>query len=243
MANKQRVRFQRSPIRTVTGVAFSLVLVAAPVASAAATGEFRPAEDDGTTECRLATGPYQRRVEKYLGLPQDGKQSEEDCTAIRGMQQKYEITPADGYAGLVSYRAAIVDWATAHRTSLTGCPIRSKVVVCVDQSRQLLWVQKKRKITFGPVPARTGMPGHATRNGRHRIYRRVQRFWSHLYPGPMPYSQFFDRGEALHASYRPIFEDPGSHGCVNLRYDDAKALWSMLRIGDGVHVWGTRKGN
>ncbi|WP_063784928.1 L,D-transpeptidase [Streptomyces sp. TP-A0356] len=218
------------------------VLGAVPAASAASTSEVRAFDDGNAVTCRLDPGPYQLQVEKYLGLPQDGKQSESDCAAIQRMQQKYEIDPADGYAGLVSYRAAIVEWATTHKASLTGCPKRSQLVVCIDQARQLLWLQKAGKITFGPVPARTGMPGHRTRNGSHPIYKRVQKFWSHLYDGPIPYSQFFDGGQALHASYRPIFEDPGSHGCVNLRYDDAKALWSILRLGDSVYVWGTRQG-
>ncbi|MFF3907152.1 L,D-transpeptidase [Streptomyces sp. NPDC001848] len=224
-----------------------MTLAVASAPSAASTSEVRPADDttdggDVTPECRLSTGPFQRQVEKYLGLRQDGKQSAKDCATIRKMQQKYEIDPADGYADLVSYRAAVVAWAAAHKKSLTGCPEGPKVVVCVDQNRQLLWVRKRKQIVFGPVPARTGRPGYATRNGRHKIYRRVKDFYSNLFPGSMPYSQFFDRGEALHASYRPIFEDPGSHGCVNLRYDDAKALWSLLRVGDSVHLWGSRKG-
>ncbi|MFJ7423564.1 L,D-transpeptidase [Streptomyces uncialis] len=38
------------------------------------------------------------------------------------------------------------------------------------------------------------------------------------------------------------FEEPGSHGCVNLRHHDAKALWSGLELGDRVYVRGTRTG-
>ncbi len=243
MATKRRARFRWSHFWASAGLIVPLVLAVASGAPAMSASAVVSAEgDDDAGNCRVSTGPYQRQVEKYLGLKQDGKQSTEDCAAIQEMQQTYEISPADGYAGPASYRAAMVDWATTHKASLVGCPKRSRPVVCVDQSHQLLWVQRAGKITFGPVPARTGRPGNRTRNGWHAIYRRVQKFWSNLYVGPMPYSQFFDRGEALHASYRPIFEDPGSHGCVNLRYDDAKALWSVLRIGDSVYVWGRRNG-
>ncbi|MFI9646065.1 L,D-transpeptidase [Streptomyces sp. NPDC052040] len=247
MTEKARVR--RGPGRLVAlavlagSLTGSLVATGAPGAAAAGASGERPRGDGGTEVCRLSTGPYQREVEKYLGLPQDGKQSAEDCAAIRTLQSAYGISPADGYAGLVSRRAAAVDWAVRHPASLTGCSGRTRLVVCVDQSRQLLWVQRGRKVVFGPVPARTGMPGHRTRNGTHPVYRRVVKFWSSLYDAPMPYSQFFDGGQALHASYRPIFEDPGSHGCVNLRYDDAKALWSLLRLGDGVRVFGSRQDN
>lgn len=242
MAKRKRVRPRRIRLWVTAGMALPLALAVTPVSSAARTREVRT-DDDTTTACRLDTGPFQRQVEKNLGLPQDGTQSAEDCAAVRKIQQKYEIDPADGYAGLVTYRASVASWAAAHKKSLTGCPRKPKVVVCVDQARQLLWVRKNKKIVFGPVPARTGKPGYRTRNGSYKIYRRVKDFWSDPFPGPMPYSQFFDRGEALHASVRPIFEDPGSHGCVNLRYDDAKALWSLLHTGDRVYVWGTRNGN
>lgn len=241
MARRKRIPFRWIRIWATAGIAFPMTLAITSAPSAASTPHIRPADDE-KPECRLSTGPFQRQVEMYLGLRQDGEQSAEDCAAIQQMQQKYEIDPADGYAGLISYRAASVTWAAAHKKSLTGCPKAAKIVVCVDQNRQLLWVRKNKKIVFGPVPARTGRPGYLTRNGPHKIYRRVKDFYSTQFPGPMPYSQFFDRGEALHASYRPIFEDPGSHGCVNLRYDDAKVLWSLLRISDSVYLWGTRKG-
>ena len=48
---------------------------------------------------------------------------------------------------------------------------------------------------------------------------------STLYNTPMPFSQFFDRGEALHGVYGDIYESPGSHGCVNLKWMDAERLW------------------
>ncbi|MGV9565378.1 L,D-transpeptidase [Streptomyces sp. NPDC003480] len=242
MAQRSRVRCGHRRLVALAVMAGSLVMTGAPGASAKGAAGVRPPGDGDTPMCRLTAGPFQRQVEKDLDLPQDGEQSEQDCVAIRKLQNTYGISPADGYAGLVSHRAAVVDWATRHKASLTGCAGRSRRLVCVDQTHQLLWVQQDRKIVFGPVPARTGMPGHRTRNGSHRIYRRVEKFWSSLYDAAMPFSQFFDRGQALHASYRPIFEDPGSHGCVNLRYEDARRLWSMLHVGDGVTVWGTREG-
>ncbi|MEW1546124.1 L,D-transpeptidase [Streptomyces tsukubensis] len=196
----------------------------------------------GAAGCDAGTGPYQRQVEAHLGLPADGEQSAADCEAIAAFQRKHEIEPAAGYAGLYTYRAVVWERALAEGDGITGCPDTDGVVVCIDKNRQILWVEKAGKVIFRPVPARTGMPGYATRNGWFEIYRREKEFWSDLYDGPMPFAQFFSGGQALHASYRPVFEDPGSHGCVNLRYEDAKALWNGLRIGDAVYVWGTRTG-
>lgn len=193
--------------------------------------------------CSAKTGPYQEQVERYLGLPEDGEQSTEDCAAIQALQVELEMTDTNGYADIATYRAALFSWARSHKDELTGCPDGTSVVVCIDMDRQLLWIEDAGTISFGPVPARTGMPRYPTHKGWHEIFDRKEEFWSTLYDAPMPFSQFFDGGQALHASYRPIFEDPGSHGCVNLRYDDAKALWSGLRMGDAVYVWGTRSGS
>ncbi|MEW1552270.1 L,D-transpeptidase [Streptomyces tsukubensis] len=193
--------------------------------------------------CAASAGPYQREVEAHLGLVVDGVQSPGDCEAIAAFQTRHEIEPAAGYAGLYSYRAVVWERAVAEGDAIRGCPDTGGVVVCIDKNRQILWVEKAGKVIFRPVPARTGMPGYGTRTGWFEIFERVKEFWSDLYDGPMPFAQFFSGGQALHASYRPIFEDPGSHGCVNLRYEDAKALWSGLKLGDEVYVWGTRTGD
>ncbi|MFG2195317.1 L,D-transpeptidase [Streptomyces sp. NPDC048639] len=39
----------------------------------------------------------------------------------------------------------------------------------------------------------------------------------------MPFAQFFNGGQAFHGDHGTIYDrNGGSHGCVNLRYDDAK---------------------
>ncbi|MFI6284532.1 L,D-transpeptidase [Streptomyces sp. NPDC051018] len=193
-------------------------------------------------ECALSAGPYQREVEAHLGLVVDGLQSPTDCEAIRAYQVKHEIEPAEGYAGLYTYRVVVWERALAEGDAIEGCPDKGGMVVCVDKNRQILWVEKAGKVVLRPVPARTGMPGYGTRTGWFQIFRREEDFWSDLYGGPMPFAQFFSGGQALHGSYRPIFEDPGSYGCVNLRYEDAQALWNGVGLGDEVYVWGQRTG-
>nr|WP_308802057.1 L,D-transpeptidase [Streptomyces polyasparticus] len=193
--------------------------------------------------CTRRTGPRQRELERFLKLRVDGKQSAADCKAIQRFQIRAKIIPDTGYAGPVTWGLAKLMDAIAHPNAGGRCPVRRRRIVCADLNRQLLWVQKGRKITYGPVPIRTGRPGLGTRTGWYSIYFRVKDFHSTLYNAPMPYSQFFSGGQAFHGTYADIYSPPGSHGCVNLRFADAKRLWSAVRQGDAVYVWGRRPAN
>jgi len=67
-----------------------------------------------------------------------------------------------------------------------------------------------------------------TRLGTHQVYYRDIDHVSGTYGSPMPYSQFFDGGEALHGSR--LMMDPfvdHSHGCVNFYVEDARQLWNL----------------
>lgn len=76
---------------------------------------------------------------------------------------------------------------------------------------------------------RGGSFDHQTRVGTHTVYYRDVDHKSATYDGsPMPYSQFFDGGEALHGS--GFMTDPfydHSHGCINMYIEDAQQLWMM----------------
>ena len=80
-----------------------------------------------------------------------------------------------------------------------------------------------------------------TRTGRFRVYYRDIDHVSTTYDNaPMPYSQFFSGGEALHGSRYMMDPYVGhSHGCVNFWTEDARQLWrltSTKRL--YVHVYG-----
>jgi hypothetical protein len=67
-----------------------------------------------------------------------------------------------------------------------------------------------------------------TRVGTHLVYYRDIDHVSGTFGSPMPYSQFFDGGEALHGSR--LMMDPfvdHSHGCVNFYVEDARQLWNL----------------
>jgi len=67
-----------------------------------------------------------------------------------------------------------------------------------------------------------------TRLGTHLVYYRDIDHISGQFGSPMPYSQFFDGGEALHGSR--LMMDPfvdHSHGCINMYVEDARQLWNL----------------
>ncbi|MHC3468372.1 L,D-transpeptidase family protein [Streptomyces sp. 7R007] len=192
--------------------------------------------------CSKQTGPYQRQVERWLKLKVDGRQSAADCRAIRTFQADHKIKPAIGFAGPVTWATMQLIGARKNPNAAGKCPVRTYRVACVDLNRELTWVQKGKKVVFGPVPMRSGRAGHRTRAGWHTIYWRHKNHWSTLYNSPMPYAQFFDGGQAFHAVYGSIYTTVGSWGCVNLRLGDARTLWGVLKKGDHVYVWGRRPG-
>jgi lipoprotein-anchoring transpeptidase ErfK/SrfK len=220
-----RVGLRAVAVAAVTGVVVPLTVVLATPAGAASSA------------CNARTGPYQRQVEKALGLRVDGRQSTADCRAIRAYQTRQGIRPAAGYAGPVTYRAV-----TSGRGNGDSCPTDLGRIACVDLGRQISWIQDGAKTVYGPVPVRTGRDGFETRTGLKKVYSRQLNHWSTLYDVPMPYSQFFDGGIAFHAISGSITSPPGSHGCVNMQPAAAKAYWDLLRTGDDVYVYGRKPG-
>ncbi|NEA67360.1 L,D-transpeptidase [Streptomyces sp. SID12488] len=192
--------------------------------------------------CTVGTGPYQQELEEHLKLPADGRQTPADCEAIRTFQSRNGVRPADGYAGLTTYRTMLVVEARANPNAAGRCPVRAYRVACVDLTRQLMWVQTGSRVVYAPVPIRSGRDGNETRTGWFTVYWRDLDHYSDLYDNaPMPYSQFFSEGQAFHGTPGDLFSG-GSHGCVNLRLDDAQRLWNTLAVDDAVYVWGVKPG-
>lgn len=236
-------RGTRGAIGRLAGAAAVLAAAAlAPPSQAAAAPS--PAPPAPAREaCAAGTGPYQRELEEHLGRTADGRQDAGDCEAIRTFQRDNGIRPADGHAGLVTFRTMVAVAARANPNAAGGCPVRPHRVTCVDLERQILWVQRGRTVVFPPVPVRTGRDDEETRPGWHEVYWRSEDHRSTLYDdSPMPYAQFFDGGQALHGRPGDLYAHGGSAGCVNLSVPDARRLWDLLTEGDAVHVWGTKPG-
>ncbi len=208
-----------------------------------ALGGATPAQ---AASCTTSTGPYQKQAEKFLGRPVDGKQSAADCTAIRSFQSAHGITPTIGYAGSVTWGVmkVVAQQQAAGRTPNKAgtCPVNKGRIACVDLTRQLSWIQDGKKLVYGPVPVRTGRNGYETRTGLKKVYWRDKNHVSSLYDVAMPYSQFFDGGQAFHSVGVSMWNQPGSHGCVNMTKTSAAKYWSLLKKGDEVYVYGRKPG-
>lgn len=190
--------------------------------------------------CSADTGPYQWQLEKKLRLRQDGRMSPADCVAIKKLQSRLRISPVNGAADLKTYRLLLVYEVRKNPNANKRCPAPNYRVTCVDLSRQILWVQKGRKVVFSPIPIRSGRKGLETRTGWQRIYRKNRTFFSTIYDNaPMPYAQFFNGGQALHGTYHDLFKS-GSGGCVNMYLKDAERLYKYLRIGAKLYVFGRK---
>ncbi|GGS22957.1 murein L,D-transpeptidase [Streptomyces aureoverticillatus] len=196
--------------------------------------------------CSATTGPYQKQVEKFLGRPVDGRQSTADCKAIKAFQTKHGISPNAGYAGSVTW--GVMSLMNKQKAAGTNpnkagkCPVDKGRIACVDLTRQLSWIQDGKTLKYGPVPVRTGRNGYETRTGLKKVYWRDIDHVSSIYHVPMPYSQFFDGGQAFHSVGISVWAPPGSHGCVNMTKKDAAKYWNTLRKGDDVFVYGRKPG-
>ncbi|CAL9340458.1 L,D-transpeptidase family protein [Streptomyces sp. enrichment culture] len=227
-------------IRRRGAVALGITSLVAPLALAAGTAPAHAAS------CTTKAGPHQKKVEKFLGRPADGKQSGADCKAIRAFQTKHGITPAIGYAGPVTW--GVMDLmqkqkAVGKNPNKAGrCPVNKGRIACVNLTLQISWIQDGKKLKYGPVPVRTGRDGYETRTGSKKIYWRTIDHVSTIYDVPMPYSQFFDGGQAFHSAAVSMWNPPGSRGCVNMTKADAKKYWSLLKNGDDVYVYGRKPG-
>ncbi|WP_030204042.1 L,D-transpeptidase [Streptomyces sp. NRRL S-87] len=221
-------------------MAGAVAALTVPLALAAGTGSAHAAS------CTAGTGPYQKQVEKFLGRPVDGRQSVADCQATKAFQAKHGITPTIGYAGPVTWRTMntmLAQRAAGRNPNKAGtCPTNRGRIACVDLTRQLSWIQDGATLKYGPVPVRTGKDGTETRTGLKKIYYRDIDHWSSLYHVSMPYSQFFDGGQAFHSVTKSMWNPPGSAGCVNMTPTDAKAYWNLLKNGEDVFVYGRKPG-
>ncbi len=75
---------------------------------------------------------------------------------------------------------------------------------------------------------RGGGYGIETRLGNTQVYYRDIDHVSAAFDSPMPYSQFFDGGQAYHGSGYMIDPFVGhSHGCINMYIEDARQLWRL----------------
>ncbi len=189
------------------------------------------------TSC--TTGPYQRQVERYLGLAVNGRNSAADCARIKAFQKRYGVKPVAGYAGPTTY--GLVKRLKLAKANAGRCVTRSKVV-CVDLTSQTVWIARNGTRVWGPWPVRSGRNGYETRTGKFRVYRKNIDHVSSIYGTPMPYAMFFSGGQAFHTSDRYLYNSLGSHGCVHIVPRIARDMWDRVGTGTAVHSFGRKPG-
>ncbi|HET6627304.1 MAG TPA: L,D-transpeptidase family protein [Nocardioidaceae bacterium] len=111
---------------------------------------------------------------------------------------------------------------------------------CYDRRRHQVNLYRNGRLRNSWL-VRGGARSVATRTGTFRVQWRDIDHTSGAYGGaPMPYSQFFSGGQALHGSRYMMDPFVGhSHGCVNFWVEDAKQLWDMTHDKNlWVHVYG-----
>ena len=86
----------------------------------------------------------------------------------------------------------------------------------------------------------TGLPGTPTVTGRFRIY---VKYTSTLMAGPgyylpnVPWTMYFYNGYGIHGTYwHNNFGYPMSHGCINMRNEDAKWAFYFASVGTLVNI-------
>lgn len=118
-------------------------------------------------------------------------------------------------------------------TTLKGAPCAASARACVDLASQQAWLMRDGKVDYGPVPVATGKASAPTAPGTFRVFWKDLHHRSTLFHNaPMPYSVFFDGGDAFHADSVAI----RSNGCVHLTQQAAQIFYNTLHVGDVVQV-------
>lgn len=135
-------------------------------------------------------------------------------------------------AGLLGGTALLfvgVPGASASQSS----PCSAAARACVDLSAQQAWLTQDGAVVYGPVPVATGMDSAPTDTGTfHVTWKDLHHRSTEFNDAPMPYSVFFNGGEAFH---QDSVVDP-SNGCVHLTHAAARTFYNTLQVGDVVQV-------
>lgn len=100
------------------------------------------------------------------------------------------------------------------------------------------YFEDDRLVWSGPISS--GTAEHPTPKGDYRVQSKDINKRSGSYtnfferPTPMPYSLQFTGPYFVHEGY--VTGRPESHGCVRLRYQDAKFIYARMRVGDRIVV-------
>ncbi len=109
----------------------------------------------------------------------------------------------------------------------------------VDLANQMVYAYEEDEIVREFVIS-SGISAHPTVKGQYHIYLKY-RYDDMVGPGynlkDVPYVMYFYKGYGLHGTYwHNNFGTPMSHGCVNMRTDEAEWLYNFAPMGTLVNV-------
>jgi peptidoglycan hydrolase-like protein with peptidoglycan-binding domain len=166
--------------------------------------------------------------------PVTGVMDRATARAYRSFQEKFDFFPT----GIVGQKSALELKALYGRGELPKA-CRTGRILCIDKTQRVLRLMvggKQRLVT----DVRFGTELTPTRDGMHRVERKVRYLISELAGSPMPYSLFFSGGQAVHFSpgFRRDGYNGGSLGCVNIRvYRHAREVYQRSPLGTPVLVY------
>ncbi|MFN8466099.1 MAG: L,D-transpeptidase [Caldilineaceae bacterium] len=121
----------------------------------------------------------------------------------------------------------------------TDAPADGKKWIEIDISDQHLTAWQGDVPVFETTVS-TGKPGYRTLPGVFHVYRKYEqtRMRGVDYDTPdVPWTMYYSGGFAIHGAYwHNNFGTPVSHGCVNLRVPESKALYEWAPMGTEVVV-------
>jgi lipoprotein-anchoring transpeptidase ErfK/SrfK len=168
--------------------------------------------------CALAPSLNETSTESAQGQSQSPSQSI-DPEQLNKVKNTPPVTPADD-----------------DRYKLPLAQNRALTVFIDTQTFE--YVEDGRVLVSGPISS--GTAKHPTPTGDYRVMskdidKRSGKYTNEINePTPMPYSMQFRGPYFVHEGWVPGY--PDSHGCVRLRYEDARLLFDRMQLGDPVLV-------
>lgn len=135
--------------------------------------------------------------------------------------------------GLLAATTMVFTGGAGAAAASSGTPCGPAARACVNLSSQQAWLMHDGNITYGPVPIASGKAGATSDQGTFHVFWKDRHHRSSLFnDAPMPYSVFYNGGEAFHQdSVRTR-----SNGCIHLSQSAAKTFFNTLQVGDVVQV-------
>ncbi len=117
-------------------------------------------------------------------------------------------------------------------------PGQARALTIYLGSQTFEYAEDDQVVASGPISS--GSAEHPTPRGDFRVLSKIKDKRSGKYtnyfeqPTPMPYSLQFHGPYFVHEGWLPGYAD--SHGCVRLRYEDARLVYARIKVGDRVRV-------